>query len=302
MSARSTSGLPRGRVLSQVGCSSRVCARFGGAFSRAGGLSCPAVLFSIWFRASSESSPSLYRAFRFGGNPNVWRIACTLVLALLYDIHGNLPALEAVLADAQDADALRAGRRLRDRRRLAAGDRRAAQASSRTPPGSAATPTAGSWTGTTRPRRSTPSPSAPLSCSATSWSSELSTLPESTDDRRHALLPRLAALGHGELPAETGRARRGAARRRRGAARRVRPHAPRVPAHGPARHRAASTPAASGCRGTATTAPPTRVIDDDRVEQRRVDYDWQTAVAAVRELGGRAARTPHGAGPVRRWH
>ena len=28
------------------------------------------------------------------------------------------------------------------------------------------------------------------------------------------------------------------------------------------------------------------VIDDDRVEQRRVDYDWQTAVAAVRDWVG----------------
>ena len=42
----------------------------------------------------------LYKAFRVGASPNVWRVACTLVLALLYDIHGNLPALEAVLADA----------------------------------------------------------------------------------------------------------------------------------------------------------------------------------------------------------
>ena len=44
--------------------------------------------------------------------------------ALLYDIHGNLPALEAVIADARAAGAerLRARRRLRALRRLAGGD------------------------------------------------------------------------------------------------------------------------------------------------------------------------------------
>ena len=43
------------------------------------------------------------------------------MLACLYDIHGNLPALEAVLADARrEARALRARRRLRAVRRLAA--------------------------------------------------------------------------------------------------------------------------------------------------------------------------------------
>ena len=53
--------------------------------------------------------------------------------ALVYDVHGNLPALEAVLADAQAAGAerVRPRRRLRALRRLAGGDRRASAASSR---------------------------------------------------------------------------------------------------------------------------------------------------------------------------
>ena len=47
-------------------------------------------------------------------------IACTSLLALLYDIHGNLPALEAVLADAGDVDGFVLGGDYADRGSLAA--------------------------------------------------------------------------------------------------------------------------------------------------------------------------------------
>jgi hypothetical protein len=40
------------------------------------------------------------------------------VIACLYDVHGNLPALEAVLADFGEADRYILGRRLRAVRRL----------------------------------------------------------------------------------------------------------------------------------------------------------------------------------------
>ena len=61
-----------------------------------------------------------------------------------------------------------------------------------------------------------------------------------------------------------------------------------VPVHAH-RTRAASscsTRAASGCRGTATTAPPMRCSTATRVDCRRVEYDWEASVAAVRERVG----------------
>jgi predicted phosphodiesterase len=106
--------------------------------------------------------------FRFGDSPNVHGIACTAVLALLYDIHGNLPALEAVLADAKDADAFVLG-----------GDYATAGAwpketVERLKQLENATWIRGnadrcSWTATMHRRRSTRSRRAPLRRSATSW-------------------------------------------------------------------------------------------------------------------------------------
>ena len=71
------------------------------------------------------------------------------MLALLYDVHGNLPALEAVLADCP-AERFLLGGDVVGVRGVAARDRRPAQANS-TPNGSAATPIAGWWTPRTRP-------------------------------------------------------------------------------------------------------------------------------------------------------
>ena len=224
------------------------------------------------------------------------------VLALLYDMHGNLPALEAVLADADDADEF-----------LLGGDYA----------------TAGAWPRETverlqgaRERHLDPRQRRPLAGGP----------PRRARRRSTTIAARTAELLGDELVGGAGRAarvdRRAATRstatprRARtwrasapsrgpptpscstgvdGAARRVRPH--------PRRSSSATGPRGIELRqprqrrhaaGTATTAPPTRVLDDDRVELRRVEYDWQAAVAAVRERVGELPGAPHGAGPVRR--
>jgi putative phosphoesterase len=207
-----------------------------------------------------------------------------LVLALLYDIHGNLPALEAVLADAKDADAF-----------LLGGDYA----------------TAGAWPKETVERLKQLENATWIRGNADRWLvdrhdapapidaiaertaqllgdelvEELSTLPESTtidgtlychaspgsdmktflprpDERDEELLggveARRVVAGHVHI-----------AFRRSGPRdiELVNPGSVGMPWDGD--HRAAYA-----------------VIDDDRVEQRRVAYDWQTAVAAVRDWVG----------------
>ena len=180
------------------------------------------------------------------------------VLALLYDIHGNLPALEAVLADADDAgefllggDYATAGAWPRRDGRAPEGarqrhlDPRERRPLARGPPRRAR-------------RRSTRSRRAPLSCSATSSrrSSPGSPSGPSIDDTLfcHAS-PRSDMESFG---AEPGPLDSELLDGRRGEARRVRAHARRSSTRtGPGGIELVN-PAASGCRGTATTAPPTR--------------------------------------------
>ena len=126
------------------------------------------------------------------------------VLALLYDIHGNLPALEAVLADARrrrraSCSAATTRPRAPGRARPSSAFKRARERHA----GSAATPTAGWWTATTRPtpmRRDRARTAELLGDELVARAGRR--CPEQTDARRHALLPRLAALGHAELPPE----------------------------------------------------------------------------------------------------
>ena len=218
------------------------------------------------------------------------------MLGLLYDVHGNLPALEAVLADA---------RAPAPARWLLGGDYAlfgAWPAETRRPPAASSTPRAWirgngeRWTAdpdarpTTRscPARSPPPrgarrrprrrpgraprasalPAAPLFCHAS---------PRPTCD---SFLP------------EPGRRRGRAARRRRPPRARLRPHPPAVPARSARAASSWSTRARSACRSTATPAPPTRSSHDDgRVEHRRVAYDHAASAAAVRERFGDAPWT-----------
>ena len=141
------------------------------------------------------------------------------VQALLYDVHGNLQALDAVLADARAAGrrALGAGRRLRAVRRLARRDGRAAARARARRSGSAATASAGRPTPMPRPTtRSCRGPSPrPARRSAPTLVDDLASLPFSLHRRRDARLPRLAAQRRQVVRAGAGRRRGGAARRHR---------------------------------------------------------------------------------------
>ena len=128
------------------------------------------------------------------------------MLGLLYDVHGNLPALEAVLADAEAAGAraLPARRRLHAVRRLAGGDRRApARARRHLDPRQRRALDRRSRRGA-RARPAARSAAAG-SCSATSWCASWQPCPRRTREDGTPLLPRLAGLRRAQLPA---RARR----------------------------------------------------------------------------------------------
>jgi diadenosine tetraphosphatase ApaH/serine/threonine PP2A family protein phosphatase len=206
------------------------------------------------------------------------------VLALLYDIHGNLPALEAVLADAKDADAF-----------LLGGDYA----------------TAGAWPKETVERLKELENATWIRGNADRWLvdrhdapapideiaartaeqlgdalvEELSTLPESAEidgtlychasplSDMETFLPRPGERDEELLAgAEAPRVVAGhihVAFRRAGPSgiELVNPGSVGMPWDGD--HRAAYA-----------------LIADDRVEQRRVDYDWQKSVAAVRDWVG----------------
>ncbi len=206
------------------------------------------------------------------------------MLALLYDIHGNLPALEAVLADAKDADAFVLG-----------GDYA----------------TAGAWPKETVERLKQLENATWIRGNADRWLvdrhdapapidaiaertaellgdelvEELSTLPESaTIDGTlycHAspgsdmktFLPRPDERDE-ELLGDV-EARRLVAGHIHIAFRRSGPHDIEL-----------LNPGSVGMPWDGDHRAAYAVIDDDRVEQRRVAYDWQTAVAAVRDWVG----------------
>ena len=195
-----------------------------------------------------------------------------LMLALLYDVHGNLPALEAVLEDAEGVGA--------DRfllggdyafRRLAARDRRTA-ASARRATGSAGTASAGP-----RRRRRRPTGCAPAfeRCAELLGPETVEQLAAPARDdlaRRRALLPRLADLRRAELHAGGRPTTRRAPRRphRRAGWCSATPTSPSGAA-APAAC-SCSTRAAWACPSTATPAPPTRSSTATAaIEHRRVE-------------------------------
>ena len=214
------------------------------------------------------------------------------VLALLYDVHGNLPALEAVIADAEAAGARRLDprRRLRAVRRLAGGDRRAAAQARAGDAGSAATASAGPPTRTRRPTTRWCPARSPRRArrSARTLVARPGRAPVALAEDGRAGLPRLAAQRRPLV-----RARRRAddddelLDGDRRAAGDLRPHARPVPRRRRGRRSSSSTRARWACRSTATRARPTRCSPaTGRIEHRRVGYDHAASAERVRGLGG----------------
>jgi len=206
------------------------------------------------------------------------------LLALLYDIHGNLPALEAVLADATDADAF-----------LLGGDYA----------------TAGAWPKETVERLKQLESATWIRGNADRWLvdrhdapapidgiaartaeelgdvlvEELSTLPASTEidgtlfchasphSDMETFLPRPGERDE-ELVGGVD-ARRVVAGHIHIAFRRAGPRGIEL-----------VNPGSVGMPWDGDHRAAYAVIEDDRVEQRRVEYDWQKAVAAVRDSVG----------------
>ena len=207
-----------------------------------------------------------------------------MLLALLYDIHGNLPALEAVLEDAKDADSFLLGG---DYATAGAWPRETVERLKRLENATWIRGNADRWL---VDRHDAP---APIDAIAEQTAKllgdelveELSTLPESTTidgtlychasplSDMETFLPRPGErdeelLGGVEAPRlVAGHIHIAFKRSGPGGIELVNPGSVGMPWDGD--HRAAYA-----------------VIEDDRVEQRRVAYDWQTSVAAVRDWVG----------------
>ena len=181
------------------------------------------------------SSAVAYRSVRVGPviTSSGAMVYTASMLACLYDVHGNLPALEAVLDDAfeRGRDALRARRRLRAVRRLAGRDgRAAARAGERAvdPRQRRALDRRGRR-GPRQPGGARRDRASPEARSATSWSPPWREIAALAARPRRADLPRLAAERRALVPPGAGGRRGRAARRRPARARAVRPHPPAVP-------------------------------------------------------------------------
>ena len=207
------------------------------------------------------------------------------MLALLYDVHGNLPALEAVIADAEAAGATRwvlggdyalfggwpaeTVERLRELRRDA---------------GSAATASAGPPTPTRRPttRSSLGAIVAARAALGEATVAELASLPFARPDRRHADLPRLAGVRRALLRSRAAPRTRRAARGHRRAAL-VFGHT-----HLPFRRTSAGgvelvNPGSVGMPFDGDPrAAYALLTDDGRIEHRRVRYDHGASAERVR--------------------
>ena len=211
------------------------------------------------------------------------------MLALLYDVHGNLPALEAVLADARGqgadryvvggdvalfgawpAEAVAAARALTAAWLRGNGERWTAD-----PGRGAREPVQGAASGAREALgddvaelgscRGCRSPNGTRACHGSPVSDVRSFLPEPADDEAELLAgvgePRLV-FGHTHLP--FGRIR------------------------GPAAS-SSSTPAASACRSTATSAPPTRWCTTTAGSSTAAShYDHDAVPRALRERYGDA--------------
>jgi predicted phosphodiesterase len=206
------------------------------------------------------------------------------VPALLYDIHGNLPALEAVLADASDADGFLLGG---DYATAGAWPRETVERLKELPDATWIRGNADRWL---VDRHDAPAPidqiaaacaealgeelvaelaglpestaiDGTLYCHASPQSDMQSFLPEPGDRDAELLMgveARRVVFGHTHIAFE---------REGPGGIRLANPGSVGMPWDGD--HRAAYA-----------------VIDGDRLELRRVDYDWEASVAAVRERVG----------------
>jgi predicted phosphodiesterase len=206
------------------------------------------------------------------------------VPALLYDIHGNLPALEAVLADASDADGFLLGG---DYATAGAWPRETVERLKELPDATWIRGNADRWL---VDRHDAPAPidqiaaacaealgeelvaelaglpestaiDGTLYCHASPQSDMQSFLPEPGDRDAELLMgveARRVVFGHTHIAFE---------REGPGGIRLANPGSVGMPWDGD--HRAAYA-----------------VIDRDRLELRRVDYDWEASVAAVRERVG----------------
>ena len=181
--------------------------------------------------------------------------------ALLYDIHGNLPALEAVIADARaaGADEFVLGGDYALAGAWPAGEREAAR-EARAATGSAGNTDRWLEDPPTRPTTSccTGDRVLPRRARRQAHRASCSSCP-TTDQIDGALrVPCVAAQRHAHLHAGAHRRRPRAARQQRGEGRDLRPQPHPVLARGGGRHAARQPRAASGSRSTATGAPPTR--------------------------------------------
>ena len=208
------------------------------------------------------------------------------MLALLYDIHGNLPALEAVLADASDVDGFLLGG---DYATAGAWPKETVERLKELENATWIRGNADRWLvdrSRRARRRSTTIAARTAELLGDELVEELSAPSGVGRDRRHAVLPRLAALGHGDLlprgPASGTRSCSTGVEARRVVAGHIHIAFRRA---GPGGIELVN-PGSVGMPWDGDHRAAYAVIDDDRVEQRRVDYDWQKAVAAVRDWVG----------------
>ena len=216
------------------------------------------------------------------------------MLAILYDIHGNLSALDAVIADARDRGADKwfiggdvalfgpAPRetvfRLFELQARGLDPRQRRTLDGRSPARRPSTSSAPS-----RPRAKS---------SATGSSTSLMALPEShlLDDRTRAWHASPVSDVRSFAP-RAGRRRGGAAEERRRAAPRLRPHAHPVLAQvrRPRRHRARQPGSVGMPFDGDHRAAYALMHDDGTIEQRRVGYDHVRVPVALRAKFGDAA-------------
>ena len=198
------------------------------------------------------------------------------VLALLYDVHGNLPALEAVIADAEAAGRGAAGCSAATTRCSAAGRPRRSSGCARSSRASWIRGNGERWTAD--PAAAPENPVVPGAIAAARGRARRrdrsTTSPRCRSRcplRGHAGLPRVAAERRPLVRTRArrrGRASCSTAPTRRGSS------SATPTCRSPAARAAASsssTPARSGCRSTAIRARPTPLLaDDGRIEHRRV--------------------------------
>ena len=206
------------------------------------------------------------------------------VLALLYDIHGNLPALEAVLADAGDADEFLLGG---DYATAGAWPRETVERLKELDNATWIRGNADRWL---VDRHDAPDPLGGIAARTADvlgddLVAELAELPESAEIGDTLYCHASPSSDMQSFGAEPGPRESGV--RDGGAAQRVVFGHTHVQVHrsGPNDNELLN-PGSVGMPWDGDHRAAYAVIDGDRVECRRVDYDWEASVAAVRERVG----------------